>query len=241
MEKKLQVLAAEGNATDVMGIDTAALINGTDLPNQQLRALLEEEARPEELAGKKVAVVVTDGVEEIELTFVKKILEDRGAKVTIISPRKPAYPAMFATQVPEIRATHISTVKWMRNSGYIRIDEFLDVADPTAYALVFIPGGCWNPDVLRADKLALEFIGKAHSLGTPVAALCHGPWVLISAGLVKGRKVTSWWSMFDDLTNAGGIVVDEPVVSDDNIITARAPIDLAPLTREMIRVLKGQQ
>jgi PfpI family intracellular protease len=233
----LLALATNGPALDVMGVDTDRLINGTDAPNVALKRLLNAPANPSELAGKTVAVVVTDGVEEVELTFVRAMLERRGAVVQIVSPRKPTYPPVFGAYVPANRATHISTVKWMQNSGYVKIDTFLDQAHPDRYDLVYVPGGAWNPDALRADKDALTFIKAAHNQGIPVASLCHGPWVLINAGLVRGHRVTAWWNMHEDLKNAGGTVLDEPVVIDNGLITSRGPIDLAPFTKALIEVL----
>ncbi|MBO0931433.1 DJ-1/PfpI family protein [Fibrella aquatilis] len=234
-------LAVEGPATDVMGVSTEQLLNVPDAPNKALRDLLAAPADPTQLAGKRVAIVVTDGVEEIELTFVRTMLQRRGATVHVVSPRKPNYPPRFGAHVPANRDTHISTVKWMQNSGYLKIDRFLPDTKPADYDLVYIPGGAWNPDALRADADALTFIKTAHTLNIPVASLCHGPWVLISAGLVKGRRVTAWWNMHDDLRNAGGTVVDEPLVTDRGLITARGPIDLAPFVNAIITTLVDQK
>lgn len=233
----LHKLAVNLPADDVMGVKVEWLINAGEAPNKELKKLLNETPDFNQLKGKKVAIVVTDGVEEVELTLVQRILQERGATVDIISPRKPNYPAMFGAYVPAKRATHISTVNWMQNANYIKIDKFLDEVDPEAYQLVYIPGGAWNPDALRVDKDALNFIKKASQNNIPVASICHGPWVLISAGLVKGRKVTAWWAMHEDLTNAGGTVVDQAVVVDRNVITARGPVDLAPFTRTLIDIL----
>jgi putative intracellular protease/amidase len=227
-------LAVEGPATDVMGVNSEWLINAQEDANKSIKKMLNERVNPTELKERKVAIVVSDGVEEIELTFVRKMLENRGAIVDIISPRKPNYPPMFGAYVPEKRSTHISTVKWMQNSGYIKIDKFIDEAQSNQYDLVYIPGGAWNPDAIRADKDALKFIETAHKNNITVASICHGPWVLINTGLVKGRKITSWWNMHEDLKNAGGVVIDEPVVIDRGIITSRGPIDLAPFTTALI-------
>ncbi|MGY3211835.1 DJ-1/PfpI family protein [Mucilaginibacter sp. HD30] len=234
---ELQKLAVNLPADDVMGVKVEWLVNAGATPNRELKKLLNETPDISQLEGKKVAIVVTDGVEEIELTLVQRILQERGATVDIISPRKPNYPPMFGAYVPAKRATHISTVNWMQNANYIKIDKFLDEADSTGYQLVYIPGGAWNPDALRADKDALKFIKKASLNNIPVASICHGPWVLISAGLVKDRKVTAWWAMHEDLSNAGGIVLDQAVVVDQNVITARGPVDLAPFTRTLIDIL----
>lgn len=235
---ELQKISLHDPATEVMGVRAEKLLNATEEPNKALKSLLNEPANSIELKGKKVAIVVTDGVEEIELVFVSAILRERGATVDIISPRKPSYPPQFGAFVPEKRATHISTVNWMENANYIKIDQFLDEAVATDYNLVYIPGGAWNPDALRTDKQALEFIKSAYENRAIIASICHGPWVLINAGLARDRKMTAWWNMHQDLINAGATVLDQPLVVDRTIITARGPIDLAPFTRELIAVLK---
>lgn len=233
----LTALGTQGPALDVMGVNSEWLINGNEPANKALKVLLNAAPDPTLLKGKRVAVIVTDGVEEIELTFVRKILIDRGAEVHIISPKKPSYPPMFGAYVPANRDQYISTVKWMQNSGYIRIDKFLGDVYAKDYHLVYIPGGSWNPDAIRADQEALSLIKAANDKNITIASLCHGPWVLISAGLVKGKHVTAWWSMHDDLKNAGGTVVDKAVVKDGNIITSRSPVDLAPFTEALIDAL----
>ncbi len=234
----LQKLLINNHANDVMGVRAEWLLNANEEPNKALKKLLNEAPNRTELKGKRVAIVVTDGVEEIELTFVRLMLQERGAEVHIISPRKPNYPPMFGAYVPEKRATHISTVNWMQNANYIKIDKFLDETNAKEYNLVYIPGGAWNPDALRADNDALGFIKTANQHNITIASICHGPWVLINAGLVKDRKVTAWWNMHEDLKNAGGTVLDQSLVVDKNIITARGPIDLEPFTRELIERLK---
>jgi PfpI family intracellular protease len=221
-------------ATDVLSIDTMALLDAPE--NAALRGLLDEAKSPS-LRGKRVAILVTDGAEEIELTFVRKVLTDFGATVEIVSPAKPSFPTRFGVKVPSGRGTHVTTVKWMENSGAVRIDRELGSVGPESYDAVYVPGGAWNPDMLRADENALAFVRRAAELEKIVGSICHGPQVLLSAGLAKGRKMTAWGSMRIDLTNAGATFVDEPVVIDGNIITSRAPIDLAAFTRALVEAL----
>mgnify|MGYP001793561174 CR=1 FL=1 len=182
--------------------------------------------------------MTTDGVEEVELTFMYELLKERGASVELVAPKAPEYPSRFAVQVPAIRETHILTVHYMENSGWMKIDTYLDDASPLDYDAVIIPGGAWNPDTLRGNEQALDFIKEMDGQQKLVASICHGPQVLINAGLVDGKKVTSWWSMQVDLTNAGGEVLDQPVVVDGNLITSRAPIDLADFLDAVIQKLQ---
>jgi protease I len=222
----------------VLSVSTDLLISGNDPENVAIRRMLAEKVNPAELKGKRIAIVTTDGVEEIELTFVQKILSDRGAKVEIVSPQRPEYPAKFAAQVPEVRKTHITTVHWMENGGLLKIDRFINQIKAEEYDAVFVPGGAWNPDGLRGDANVLKFIQNMNSRNKIVASICHGPQVLISAGIVKGKSTTAWWSMMVDLQNAGSTVKDQPVVVDGNMITSRGPIDLAPFAEALIIALK---
>src|SRR6202022_1616952 len=157
---------------------------------------------PDLHAGRKVAVVATDGVEEIELTTVLHYFRSRGAQVDLIAPKKPSYPDFLGLQIPAVRETHIMTI-------------------------TFIATGVWNPDTLRGDATAIGFVQEAAAAGKIVAAICHGPWVLSDAGLTRGKRATGAWSIKPDLENAGATFIDEPAITDGKIVTARAPIDLA--------------
>ncbi len=210
---------------EVINVNTALLFN--DEANAKLKQKLMEKANPNLLKGRKIALLTTDGVEEVELTFMYELLKERGATVEVVAPKAPNYPSQFAVQVPPIRDTHILTVHYMENSGWTKIDTFVEEASASEYDAVIIPGGAWNPDSLRANQKALDFINAINGQNKLVASICHGPQVLINAGLIKNKNVTSWWSMQIDLTNAGGTVLDQPVVVDGNLITSRAPIDLA--------------
>ena len=164
----------------------------------------------ESLSGKKVAILATDGVEQVELTEPKKNLEDAGATTEVISPKSG-----------EIKAW-----KFKDWGDKIKVDKSLDQADPSDYDLLMLPGGVINPDHLRMEPKAVKFVKDFARTGRPIAAICHGPWTLIEAGLVRGKKMTSWPSLKTDLKNAGANWVDEVVVVDGNLITSRKPDDI---------------
>jgi protease I len=178
-------------------------------------------------AGRKFAVIATDGVEEIELTTVLHYFRSRGAHVDLIAPKKPSYPDFLGIQIPAARETHIMTITFIAAGGWIKFDRLLDDASAGDYDVVIVPGGVWNPDTLRADAKVIGFVQAAAAAGKIVAAICHGPWILSDAGLTRGKRATGWWSIRPDLENAGATYIDEPAVTDGKIVTARAPIDLA--------------
>lgn len=219
------ILAAETSAA-VPRLSTAQLLNAPE--NKAIRDIWVEPAPSAAIyAGKRIAVISTDGVEEIELTTVLHFFKSRGATTHLIAPKKPAYPPSLGVQIPDLRATHILTIRYIETAGWIAIDRTLDDVDASAYDAFIVPGGSWNPDALRADAKVIRLLKDAATAAKTVAAICHGPWVLSDAGLLKGKKVAAWWSIRPDLENAGATFVDEPVVSDGNIITSRAPNDLA--------------
>src|ERR1700716_1510499 len=147
---------------------------------------------PKRHAGRKVAVVATDGVEEIELTTVLHYFRSRGAQVDLIAPKKPSYPDFLGLQIPAMRETHIMTITFIATGGWIRFDRHLEDASAKDYDVVIIPGGVWNPDTLRNDAKAIGFVQAAAAAGKIVAAICHGPWVLSDAGLTRRRRATGW-------------------------------------------------
>jgi len=170
------------------------------------------------LNGKKVAILVADGFEQVELTSPKEALEKAGAQTQIISPSD-------------------KTVKGWDESEWgkaVRVDVPLKKAKPDEYDALMLPGGVMNPDKLRRNEQALEFVRGFFSAGKPVAAICHGPWTLIDAGVIKGRKLTSYHSIQTDLKNAGAEWVDESVVVDNGLVTSRKPGDLPAFNRKMI-------
>ena len=220
------LLSTETSAA-VPRISAAEMFNAPE--NRALYELwTQAPSDPHLYQGRRIAVVATDGVEEIELTTVLHFFRTRGATVDLISPKKPSYPPMFGLQIPAIRETHILTIHYIETAGWIQFDKIIDDAQAETYDAVIIPGGAWNPDALRADPLVLAFVRAVAENQKVVASICHGPWILADAGLLKGRRATAWWAMKNDLTNAGATFVDEAVVVDGKIITSRAPTDLVP-------------
>jgi protease I len=171
-----------------------------------------------QLNGKKVAIVVTDGFEQVELERPKEALERAGAVAHIVSPAGPNVKGWQHT-------------KW---GDEFPVDVALDDAVPEDYDALLLPGGVMNPDKLRRDERVLAFVKHFFAAGKPVAAICHGPWTLIDAGVVKGRKVTSYHSIQTDLKNAGANWVDEEVVVDNGLVTSRKPDDLPAFNKKVI-------
>jgi len=169
------------------------------------------------LDGKKVAILVTDGFEQVELTKPKQALEDAGATTHIVSPKDNEVKGWDETN-------------W---GDTFSVDISLDQASADNYDALLLPGGQINPDMLRADKKAVSFIKSFGDQHKPIAAICHGPWTLIEAGLASGRKMTSFNSIQTDLKNAGAHWVDQEVVVDQGIITSRNPDDI-PVFNETI-------
>jgi protease I len=173
----------------------------------------------QELRGKKIAMLVADGFEQEELTRPKQALEEAGAQVEIISPSE-------GKQVKGWNHT-----EW---GDQFPIDVHLDSAQAETYDALVLPGGVMNPDHLRRYDKAVKFAKDFFEAGKPVAAICHGPWLLAEADVVGGRKMTSFFSISTDLKNAGAEWVDEEVVVDDNLITSRNPDDIPAFNREII-------
>lgn len=170
------------------------------------------------LEGVRVAVLATDGVEQVELTRPVKRLEKEGARVSVIS----LHPG-------RIRGMNL----WMPGKK-IRVDQTLAEARVVDFDALLIPGGFINPDLLRQDEQARNFVRDFDSLNKPIAVICHGPWLLASAGRVHGRRLTSWPGIQDDIKNAGGLWKDEPVVLDGNWVSSRGPHDLLAFNRAMV-------
>jgi protease I len=174
------------------------------------------------LEGKTIAILTENGFEEVELTSPKKALEDAGARVQIVSPRKD-----------KVRA-------WDKDHWSIElpVDVELENAHPEDYDALMLPGGVLNPDQLRLNKKAVEFAQQFLESGKPVAAICHGPQLLIETGLVDGRNMTSYPSLHTDLENAGALWVDKEVVVDNGLVTSRTPKDLEAFNKKMIEEIK---
>jgi protease I len=170
------------------------------------------------LKGKRVAILATDGFEQVELTEPKKALEQAGAITEVISPKSG-----------EIRGW--KSKDW---GDSVKVDKTLTNANPSDYDALVLPGGVANPDNLRMDEKAVRFVKDFAQSGKPVAAICHGPWTLVEAGVVKGHTLTSWPSLKTDLKNAGANWVDKDVVMDGNFITSRKPDDLHAFNKKVI-------
>jgi protease I len=178
------------------------------------------------LKGMKVAILATDGFEQAELIEPRKALDQAGAETSVISPK-----------TGEIRGWKFKD--WGDN---VRVDRSLDQAEPDDFDALLLPGGVANPDHLRMDPKAVNFVKSFFNSGKPVAAICHGPWTIIEAGAARGRKIASWPSLKTDLHNAGAEWVDKPAVVDGNLVTARKPDDIPAFNEAMIDVFsRGQQ
>jgi protease I len=176
-----------------------------------------------ELTGKRVAILVADGFEQIEMTEPRKALELAGAKTDIVSPARG-----------EVQG-------WNRDqkASKFQVQAALISANPDDYDALLLPGGVMNPDQLRTKPEAVEFVRSFFRNHKPVAAICHGPWLLAEADVVRGRKLTSWPSLQTDLRNAGATWVDQAVVQDDGLVTSRKPDDLPSFNAEMLQQFSG--
>lgn len=170
------------------------------------------------LKNKRVAILATDGVEQVELLEPRKALTDAGAKADVISPKSGQIKGWNHTD-------------WGQK---IPVDLDLKSADPNQYDALLLPGGVMNPDHLRQDPSAVQFVKSFFEAHKPVAAICHGPWLLVEAGVVRGRKLTSWPSLQTDIRNAGGQWTDEQVVTDQGLVTSRKPDDIPAFNKKII-------
>ena len=171
------------------------------------------------LEGKKIAILVEEGFEQVELTKPKQALEQEGAVTHIISPNKNN----------EIKAWNHSD--W---GDKFKVDKKLNDVKADEYDGLLLPGGVMNPDNLRVNQEAVGFVNKFMESGKPVAAICHGPWTLIETGKVKGRKMTSYPTLKTDLKNAGAEWVDQEVVVDQGLVTSRNPDDIPAFNKKMV-------
>jgi protease I len=175
------------------------------------------------LQGRKIAVLAADGVEKVEFETPRAQLTENGAHVQLLS-----------LKTGDIQARNHD----LEPAGTIRVDQAVSEASVGDFDALVLPGGTVNPDKLRLDKSAVAFVRDFVNSGKPVAAICHGPWTLVEAGVVAGRTVTSYPSIRTDLRNAGANVVDEEVVVDGNLITSRAPDDLPAFCAKLIHQLE---
>jgi protease I len=171
-----------------------------------------------DLKGIKVAILVTDGFEQVELTEPRKALAEAGAATQIVSPKHG----------------NVRGWKFTEWGDDLKVDLPLERARPQDFAALLLPGGVINPDKLRMDPKAVQFVKAFFSDGKPVAAICHGPWTIIEAGEARGRRIASWPSLQTDLRNAGAQWVDEEVVVDGSLVTSRKPDDIPAFNREVI-------
>lgn len=174
------------------------------------------------LQGKRIAILATDGYEQSELTEPLNQLRDAGAEVRIVS-----------LESGDIRGE--SNGRW---GGTVPVDHTVDEVSADQFNALVIPGGLYNPDQLRANATAVSFVRSMFDAKKPIAAICHGPWLLVEAGIARGRKLTSYPSIRTDITNAGGLWVDEPVVVDQALITSRSPKDLEAFIAKIVEEVR---
>ena len=172
----------------------------------------------DELKGKKVAILAADMFERVELEKPRKALEDAGAEVEVVS----------------IHEGEIKGFDHFEPATTVKVDRTVEEVSPVDYDALMIPGGVGNPDQLRGDENAVSFVRGFHDAKKPMAVICHGPWVLVEAGVVRGKRVTSWPTLQTDIRNAGGEWVDEECVVDDGLVTSRMPDDIPAFNEKMI-------
>jgi protease I len=174
-----------------------------------------------ELSGKTIAFLVApEGIEQIELTEPWQAVEEADGTPRLVSTR----------------SGRVQAINHHDKADTFEVDEVVADADPAAYDALVLPGGVANPDALRMDKQAVDFVRAFFTSGRPVAAICHAPWTLVEADVVRGRTLTSWPSLQTDLRNAGATWVDEEVVVDGNLVTSRKPDDLPAFNREALEL-----
>ena len=179
----------------------------------------------QDLNGMKVAVLATDGVEQVELTEPVKSLRQAGADVSVVSPKGGTIQGMNHDQ----------------KGDQLTVDQELSAVTPDQFDALVLPGGVANPDYLRVNPEAVAFVRHFAQNHKPIGAICHGPWTLIEADAVRGKKMTSWPSLKTDLKNAGATWVDQECVVDDTLVTSRKPDDLPAFNRALTQVFSAAQ
>lgn len=172
----------------------------------------------DKLKNKRVAILAADGFESVELTEPRKALEEAGAKTQVVSPQDGKIKGWDKTD-------------W---GDSVKVDVPLQSADPNQYDALLLPGGVMNPDHLRQEPAAVQFVKAFFEAHKPVAAICHGPWMLVEADVVRGRNLTSWPSLKTDIRNAGGQWTDQEVVTDQGLVTSRKPADIPAFIKKVI-------
>ena len=170
------------------------------------------------LQGKTVAIIAADMVEQVELVEPRKALEGAGAETHLIS----------------LKPGEIQGFNHFDKADKLKVDKTIEEVDAADYDALLIPGGVGNPDQLRGNENVVAFVQDFFEAGKPVAAICHGPWVLVEAGVTNGRKLTSWPTLQTDIRNAGGNWVDQEVVVDQGLVTSRKPDDIPAFNNKMI-------
>ena len=175
------------------------------------------------LNGLKVAILVADGFEQAELVEPRKALDAAGAETKIVSPKNDQVRGWKHTE-------------W---GDQLPVDISLDKTRPENFDALLLPGGVMNPDKLRVEPKAVQFVKSFFEAGKPVAAICHGPWMIVEAGAARGKRIASWPSVRTDLRNAGAEWVDQEAVTDGNLVSARKPDDIPAFNRAMIELFGG--
>lgn len=174
----------------------------------------------ESLNGKRVAILVTDGFEQVELVKPREALDHAGAKTQIVSPKDGKVRGWKFTE-------------W---GDELPVDVKLDQASAGDFDALLLPGGVINPDKLRMEPKAVSFVKSFFDANKPVAAICHGPWTIVEAGVARGRRIASWPSLKTDIRNAGAEWVDSETLTDGNLVSARKPDDIPAFNRAMIQL-----
>ncbi len=177
------------------------------------------------LAHLRVAILASDGFEQAELEKPRKALEETGARTLVIAPKSGKIQGFIHDE----------------KADKVNVDLTLDQADPDEFDAVLLPGGALNADFLRAEKKAQDFIRRMDQAKKPIAVICHAPWLLVSAGLVEGRTMTSYHTIQDDIRNAGGNWKDEEVIRDRNWVSSRQPSDIPAFNHEMISLFSERK
>jgi protease I len=175
------------------------------------------------LKGIKVAILITDGFEEVEMVKPRQALDEAGAKTTIVSPKSD-----------KVRSWQMTD--WGKD---FPVDKVLDKARPDDFDALLLPGGVLNPDKLRMQPEAVKFVKSFFDADKPVAAICHGPWTIVETGAARGRHMTSWPSLKTDLKNAGAEWTDQESVVDGNLVTSRKPDDIPAFNKAMISLFES--
>ncbi|HEU4371970.1 MAG TPA: type 1 glutamine amidotransferase domain-containing protein [Telluria sp.] len=185
--------------------------------------MAQDKSKDQALQGKRIAVLMTDGVEQIEYTSPRSFLESHGAQVILLSPKNAGEP--------------IQGFNHMTPADKFKVDKHIRDAAPADYDGLLLPGGVANPDALRLSAESIAFIRDFAAADKPIAAICHGPWTLIDAGVAKAKHMTSWPSLQVDLRNAGAEWTDDEVVVDGRLVTSRKPADLPAFNDALLKEL----